>query len=114
MHEWQERTHFRRNGVNRKALKASHRTAWQAAGDALERAAYRPPPHDRGSLFRGEVPERSIGTVSKTVVPARVPWVRIPPSPPDRAFESQNRGILEGEPSPTLTVFLDSGRLPFV
>src|ERR1700722_2179821 len=31
---------------------------------------------------RGEVPERSIGTVSKTVVPSGVPWVRIPPSPP--------------------------------
>jgi integrase len=30
----------------------------------------------------GEVPEWSIGTVSKTVVPAMVPWVRIPPSPP--------------------------------
>ena len=28
------------------------------------------------------MPERSIGTVSKTVVPLRVPWVRIPPSPP--------------------------------
>jgi hypothetical protein len=31
---------------------------------------------------RGEVPERSIGTVSKTVVRVTVPWVRIPPSPP--------------------------------
>jgi hypothetical protein len=30
----------------------------------------------------GEVPERSIGTVSKTVVLLRVPRVRIPPSPP--------------------------------
>jgi hypothetical protein len=29
------------------------------------------------------VPERSIGTVSKTVVPLWVPWVRIPPSPPE-------------------------------
>jgi hypothetical protein len=29
----------------------------------------------------GEVPERSIGAVSKTVVPSRVPRVRIPPSP---------------------------------
>jgi integrase len=28
------------------------------------------------------VPEWSIGAVSKTVVPSRVPWVRIPPSPP--------------------------------
>src|SRR6185503_20017242 len=33
--------------------------------------------------LRGEVPERSIGTVSKTVVRATVPWVRIPPSPPE-------------------------------
>ena len=30
----------------------------------------------------GEVPEWSIGSVSKTEVPARVPGVRIPPSPP--------------------------------
>ena len=30
----------------------------------------------------GEVPEWSIGPVSKTGVPSRVPWVRIPPSPP--------------------------------
>ena len=30
----------------------------------------------------GEVPERSNGAVSKTVVPLRVPRVRIPPSPP--------------------------------
>ena len=31
----------------------------------------------------GEVPEWPIGTVSKTVVGASLPWVRIPPSPPD-------------------------------
>ena len=30
----------------------------------------------------GEVRERLNRAVSKTVVPARVPWVRIPPSPP--------------------------------
>ena len=30
----------------------------------------------------GEVPEWSNGTVSKTVVRVTVPWVRIPPSPP--------------------------------
>ena len=29
----------------------------------------------------GGVPERLIGAVLKTVVPSRVPWVRIPPSP---------------------------------
>ena len=34
------------------------------------------------SLNRGEVPEWSNGAVSKTVVLLRVPWVRIPPSPP--------------------------------
>src|SRR5262245_24906821 len=32
--------------------------------------------------LRGEVPEWSIGTVSKTVVRVTVPRVRIPPSPP--------------------------------
>ena len=37
------------------------------------------PPYKR---CPGEVPEWSIGTVSKTVVRASVPWVRIPPSPP--------------------------------
>ncbi len=31
----------------------------------------------------GEVPEWSIGAVSKTVDRASGPWVRIPPSPPD-------------------------------
>ena len=31
----------------------------------------------------GEVPEWSNGSVSKTEVRATVPWVRIPPSPPD-------------------------------
>ena len=30
----------------------------------------------------GEVPEWPIGAVSKTVVRASVPWVRIPPHPP--------------------------------
>ena len=39
------------------------------------------PPVDQATPC-GEVPEWSIGTVSKTVVLARVPWVRIPPSPP--------------------------------
>ena len=33
-------------------------------------------------VCRGEVPEWLNGTVSKTVVRATVPWVRIPPSPP--------------------------------
>jgi hypothetical protein len=37
---------------------------------------------------RGEVPEWSIGTVSKTVVRASVPWVRIPPSPPAFALRA--------------------------
>jgi hypothetical protein len=37
----------------------------------------------------GEVPERSNGTVSKTVVRVTVPWVRIPPSPP--IFGALNR-----------------------
>ncbi len=41
------------------------------------------PPIRRGHAH-GEVPEWPIGAVSKTVVPSRVPWVRIPPSPPTR------------------------------
>ena len=35
------------------------------------------------SRCKGGVPEWSIGAVSKTVVPSRVPWVRIPPPPPE-------------------------------
>lgn len=35
-----------------------------------------------GCRSRGEVPEWSNGAVSKTVVPLRVPRVRIPLSPP--------------------------------
>ena len=35
-----------------------------------------------GKVDRGRVPEWTIGTVSKTVVAARLPWVRIPPLPP--------------------------------
>ena len=46
------------------------------------------PSKNRG---RGEVPEWSIGTVSKTVVPSRVPWVRIPPSPPLSCSEPEMR-----------------------
>ncbi len=37
-----------------------------------------------GSGDSGEVPEWSIGAVSKTVDRSRGPWVRIPPSPPER------------------------------
>ena len=61
------------------------------------------PPLHRGGPDGG-VPERSIGAVSKTVVPVRVPWVRIPPPPPilpgrtlsdrDRAAEMpRNRAV---------------------
>ena len=42
-------------------------------------------------MEKGEVPEWSIGTVSKTVVAARSPWVRIPPSPP--SFLDRHRPI---------------------
>ena len=35
-------------------------------------------------MIEGEVPERSNGAVSKTVVPFGAPGVRIPPSPPDK------------------------------
>src|SRR5262249_9202760 len=46
----------------------------------------------------GEVPEWSIGTVSKTVVRASVPWVRIPPSPPaSPAFKDDSmRAVIVG------------------
>ncbi len=41
------------------------------------------------SNYNGGVPERLNGTVSKTVVPVRAPWVRIPPPPP---FAAQMMG----------------------
>ncbi len=41
----------------------------------------------------GEVPEWSIGSVSKTDVPARVPGVRIPPSPPRKAQPRSGRAF---------------------
>src|SRR5688500_11392163 len=49
---------------------------------ANRRAPSRPGAPRAHALLRGEVPERSNGAVSKTVVPLRVPRVRIPPSPP--------------------------------
>src|SRR5436190_23763844 len=52
----------------------SGKQAWDAAVAPEESPSYKRGP--------GEVPEWSIGTVSKTVVRASVPWVRIPPSPP--------------------------------
>src|SRR6266850_436090 len=61
-------------------------------------------PYKRGP---GEVPEWSIGTVSKTVVRASVPWVRIPPSPPFcfalrcenvRALAGKNYALLKEDP----------------
>ena len=48
-------------------------------GRSVDRAC----PHGSG-LTCGEVPEWSIGAVSKTVERASVPRVRIPPSPPSR------------------------------
>src|SRR5215510_9885467 len=40
----------------------------------------------RNGIGSGEVREWLNRAVSKTVVPARVPWVRIPPSPPPNEF----------------------------
>src|SRR5262245_42178159 len=54
----------------------------QAGLQAWAAAAIVPPPSEATSFQCGEVPEWPNGAVSKTVVPLRVPWVRIPPSPP--------------------------------
>ena len=57
--------------------------AWQAKRHRVGNRTFRSrPKRPRCRAYRGEVPEWSNGTVSKTVVPSRVPWVRIPPSPP--------------------------------
>ena len=66
-------------------IRPGARGAWQARLLSLGAAPCDPPATTMAdtSARIGEVPERSIGTVSKTVVRATVPWVRIPPSPPD-------------------------------
>src|SRR5579884_2648467 len=46
----------------------------------------------------GEVREWLNRAVSKTVVPLRVPWVRIPPSPPHFKPVSQDRGFPNSRP----------------
>ncbi len=56
---------------------------------------------NRPPLAFGEVPEWSIGTVSKTVVRASVPWVRIPPSPPPEAAPSRATRITAGSRRPS-------------
>jgi hypothetical protein len=63
-----------------------------------------PPHHPK----RGEVPEWSNGAVSKTVEPARVPWVRIPPSPPFWRFQPRwnpQKSLFGGLSFPCLRVF---------
>ena len=55
------------------------------------RVAILPPAHRQiRYLLCGEVPERSNGAVSKTVVRASVPRVRIPPSPPTPGLSPSN------------------------
>ena len=74
----------------RAASSSAHSRAWTSwrRKSTLGRAASPPFSHSRsasGACARvrpGEVPERLNGAVSKTVVPLRVPGVRIPPSPP--------------------------------
>ena len=48
----------------------------------------------------GGVAERSIAAVLKTVGPARVPWVRIPPPPPFSQGPAQTHGSLNVHPLP--------------
>jgi hypothetical protein len=59
-----------------------------------------------GRIFScGEVAEWSIAAVSKTVVPSRVPGVRISPSPPLASIGERDQEvsvrIVSGKPSPT-------------
>src|SRR3546814_2401225 len=69
----------------------------------LDAARTSTPALTRGYLSCGEVPEWSLGTVSKTVVPLRVPWVRIPPSPPySLPFRSNSRRLGYAAVSATL------------
>src|SRR5262249_13572407 len=73
---------LRRWGFERKPVPPRARQPCSPKGDPLAS----PPPNRRPqaapTVPDGGVPEWSIGAVSKTVVPARVPWVRIPPPPP--------------------------------
>src|SRR5215510_16005486 len=71
--------------IRRKSLKSTPETLENQATWPRSRARLQGGNHapiSGGLEDHGEVPEWSIGTVSKTVVRASVPWVRIPPSPP--------------------------------
>src|SRR5262247_192436 len=59
----------------------------------------------------GEVREWLNRAVSKTVVPLRVPWVRIPPSPSDKK-DLETRGQGEGETRKILSPCLFLERSP--
>jgi hypothetical protein len=88
-----ERTKLRRRRVS---------AALSPRADAVNvRVPPRPP---RSPRRRGGVPEWSIGAVSKTVVPLRVPWVRIPPPPPLQQRKLLNSlrilGVAIFQPSP--------------
>ena len=68
-------------GVGPRRLPRSS-TASSPPAAALQRLSVaREPP---GNVVDGELPERTNGTVSKTVVAFGSPWVRIPRSPPTR------------------------------
>ena len=81
---------------------------------ACPRARLNPAPYRRPPK-RGEVPEWSIGAVSKTVVGLRPPWVRIPPSPPlalTKAFSQSGSGRIFPLFSGVMRVWLLTGTFP--
>ena len=67
--------------------RCQHRPCRSACARPTVPLVSRPPPDPQGpGPDRGEVPERSNGAVSKTVVLVTVPRVRIPASPPPPPF----------------------------
>src|SRR5258707_13951750 len=96
-------THRRRAEYTQEPPQVNAGNPWFRAEKGNIRASNRrvaptkPAPYKR---CPGEVPEWSIGTVSKTVVRASVPWVRIPPSPPFTAisYKAPFRGRLARRP----------------
>ncbi len=81
MSEW-FKEHALESVSRRKSTEGSNPSLSAIAPPAL------PQPEVKGrqlATSSGEVPEWSIGAVSKTVERESVPWVRIPPSPPSIA-----------------------------
>src|SRR5258708_39387050 len=105
--------------IRRKPLKSTAETAetkaiWAKIRSGTPRLLPENRPPISGKRGPGEGPEWSIGTVSKTVVRASVPWVRIPPSPPPcfelRRSQGKPCGVLARSRVPSEALAKEGGR----